>query len=165
MRLVRDILLMILMVLIQAYFFDELLFFRYLNPYLYIYVIFSLLIRYPRFWQLIMAFALGAFLDILEGSSGIHAGAAVFIAFLQPVLKGFWGPNREEPDEVPSLLSMSMDRRLGFLFTAFFIHHFALFSLEQFGFENFVELIKQTFYSSLFSFTFVLLYQLWNARR
>ncbi|MCR9154654.1 MAG: hypothetical protein NXI09_11125 [Bacteroidetes bacterium] len=165
MRIVRDIAIILVLVLAQAFLFNELFFLRFLNPYLYVYVVFSILIRYPRAWQLIMAFAIGGSLDLLEGSAGLHAGATLFIAFIQPIVKGFWSVGQEDPDEEPSLKNMSLDRRLGFLFTAFFLHHFVLFSLEQFGFENFVDLLKQTFFSSLFSFTFVVLYQLWNARR
>lgn len=168
MRFVRDIALMVLMVLLQVFLFNEFLFFRFLNPYLYIYLVFSLFIAYQRPTQLVLAFILGGSIDLLEGSSGLHAAAAVAIAYLQPLIKGFWSLGREDVDEVPSLNQLSLERRLGFLLTAFFIHHLLLFGLEQFGissFVDFIELLKRSFYSSLFSFTFILLYQLWNARR
>lgn len=168
MRLLRDFSFMVLMILTQVFLFNEFLFFRYLNPYLYVYLIFSIFIAYKRPGQLILAFLLGGAIDLLEGSSGLHAASAVAIAYLQPLIKGFWSLGREENEEIPSLNHLSLERRLGFLFTAFFLHHLLLFGLEQFGISNFVdliELLKRSFYSSLFSFTFILLYQLWNARR
>lgn len=165
MRILRDIAIMLLLIASQAFLFNEIFFLRFLNPYIYVYAVFSLLIRYPRIWQLIIAFLLGGSLDLLEGSSGLHAAACVFIAFVQPFVKSIWDNSRDDPDELPSLKAMTLDRRLGFLLSAFFIHHLVLFSLEQFGFADFVGLLKRTVYSTLFSFTFVLLYQLWNARR
>ncbi len=164
-RFLRDFGIIVFMILLQVFVLNEILFFRFLNPYLYVYPVFSLLIRYPRGLQLVTAFGLGAAIDLLEGSAGYHAAATVFIAFIQPIIKGIWSTGREDPDEEPSLNNLSLERRLGFLLSAFFLHHLCLFTLEQFSFIDFVELLKRSLYSTFFSFIFVLLYQLWNARR
>jgi rod shape-determining protein MreD len=165
MRLVRDIVLMMLLVIVQAYFFNRFFFFGYLNPYPYLFLVFSLMLRYSREGQLLLAFALGASLDLLEGTGGVHAAATTFIAFIAPLLLRFFSTGRQDSGEELSIYSISLDRRLLLLFIAFTVHHFILFSLENFGFDNFGILVQRTLFSSLFSFTFVLLYQLWNSRR
>lgn len=165
MRVVRDFVILIIMVLLQVFLFDEFLFFHYLNPYLYIYPVFSLLPSYNRSSQLLIAFGLGAAVDILEGGGGVHAAATLFLAFALPLLFQIFRTNRDDAQEGNAFQNLSLERKLGLLFIGFFLHHFVLFGLESFTNDAWLSLIQRTVYSSLFSFIFVLLYQLWNARR
>jgi rod shape-determining protein MreD len=165
MRIIRDIAILLGMVLIQVYLLNEFLFFRYLNPYLYIYPLFSIVLGYQRGLQLLVAFALGASVDLLEGSGGMHSAASVFLAFILPFLYGLFKNNRDDNQDISGFQSLSLERKLGLLLIGFFIHHFALFALENFSSDAWLSLLKRSLYSSLFSFIFVLLYQLWNARR
>lgn len=165
MKTLRDIGILLIMIAVQVFFLNEYLFNHYLNPYLYIYPLFSILISYPRFWQLVIAFALGASIDIMEESAGVHAAATVFLAFIMPELTRIFGTGREDNPDVPLFKTMSLERRLGLLFVGFFLHHLVLFGLESFQWDQFGILLQRSLYSSLFSFIFVLLYQLWNARR
>lgn len=165
MRVVRDFAILIIMVLLQVFLFNEFLFFRYLNPYLYIYPLFSLLPSYNRSSQLLIAFGMGAAVDILEGGGGVHTAATVFLAFAMPLLLRVFGTNRDDGQEGNIFQNLSLERKLSLLFIGFFLHHFLLFSLENFAADAWLSLFQRTVFSSLFSFIFVLLYQLWNARR
>lgn len=165
MRIIRDLGILLILVLLQVYLFNEFLFFRYLNPYLYIYPLFSIGLNYNRSAQLLVAFSLGASVDILEGSGGVHTAASVLLAYILPYLYRLFNTNRDDETEGKALNSLSFERRLGLLLIGFFLHHFVLFNLESFSSDAFVSLLQRSTYSTLFSFTFVLLYQLWNLRR
>ena len=69
---------------------------------------------------------MGASIDILEESAGVHAAATVFLAFIMPMLTRVFGTGREDNPDVPHFKTMSLERRLGLLFVGFFLHHFVL---------------------------------------
>lgn len=165
MRLLRDIAVLLILIALQVLVFNNFLFFSYLNPYLYVYWILSRNHKDQRALFLILGFALGAAIDIFEGSGGMHALATVSIAYFQPYLWRLFHNGSDENEEAPWMMQLSLERRLPFLFTALLLHHFILFTAESFGFSNVGILIQRSIFSSLFSFTFVALYQIWKARR
>jgi len=165
MRWILNIIGILVLIFLQVYFFNQFLFMGYLNPYIYLYPVLGVFMRLPRLGQLLAAFALGASIDLLEGSGGVHTAATVFLAFLSPLIFQIFNSGREENSEESGVKTLSIERSLGFLFLGIFIHHLALFSLESFSPDTWLVVLKRTVYSSLFSFAFVLLYQLWNTRR
>ncbi len=165
MKFLKDFILFLVIILLQVSIFNNFLFFGYMNPYLYVYWLLSRNNEDQRALYLILAFVLGASIDIFEGSGGMHALATTFIAFIQPYLWRLVHKHGEEDEEAPWLQQLSLDRRLVFLILALFLHHLVLFTAENFGFNNVGILLKRSLYSSIFSFIFVGIYQFWKARR
>lgn len=164
MKFVKDILMLLILVVLQVSLFNNFLFFGYLNPYIYVYWILSRGREEQRAYHLFIAFLLGGAIDIFEGSAGVHAFSSTLIAYILPAIWRIFRPPGEEKEEDTWLQQLSFERKLIFLFSALFIHHFCLFSLENFGFDHFAILIQRTLYSSLFSFTFVGIHQIWKSR-
>ena len=71
----------ILLVLVQVLVLNNIQFLGYIDPYLYILFILVLPVQMPRWFLLILAFALGITIDIFSNTLGMQAFATVFIAF------------------------------------------------------------------------------------
>ncbi len=165
MKRIRDFIVLITLILLQSLVFNNFLFFGYLNPYIYVYWIISRNNEDQRALMLILAFILGGSIDILEGSGGMHALSTTLLAYLQPFLWRVFQNSSDHDEDQAWLAQLSFERKLPFIFSAFFLHHFCLFLAENFGFNNVGILIQRSLYSSLFSFIFVGIYQFWKFRR
>ena len=165
MNYLKSILALLALLFLQIFILNNFLFDGYLNPYVYIAFILFLPPRSSDFYVLSLAFLVGATVDIFEGAYGVHTAASVFIAFTKPLLFRLFKTGKTEQSESTEIMQLGFLRSLGFLLTGLFLHHFILFSIENFAWDNLIPLLLRTIYSSLFSFTFVLLYQLWNYRR
>ena len=75
-----------LFVLLQVLVLNEVLFFSYINPYLYLALILSLPLKTPKWFLLVYAFFLGFFIDLFSGSLGFHSTATVLLAFVKPAI-------------------------------------------------------------------------------
>ena len=78
--------LLLVFVLLQALVLNEILFFTYINPFLYLILIINLPLKTPKWILLLYAFAIGFFIDLFGGSLGFHSTATVFIAFIKPAI-------------------------------------------------------------------------------
>ena len=72
-----------LFVLLQVLVLNEILFFAYINPYLYLTLIISIPLKTPNWLLLFYAFLIGFLIDLFSGSLGFHSTATVFIAFIK----------------------------------------------------------------------------------
>ena len=165
MSALKSILALIALLFLQILILNNFLFDGYLNPYIYIAFVLFLPPRSSEFYVLSLAFLIGAIVDVFEGAYGVHTAASVFIAFIKPALFRVFKTGKTELSETSEIAQLGLLRSLGFLLISLFLHHFILFSIENFAWDNLFSLLMRTIYSSLFSFTFVLLYQLWNYRR
>ena len=93
-----------LFVLLQILVLNEILFFTYINPYLYLTLIISLPLKTQKWFLLIYAFLLGFFIDVFAGSLGFHSTATVFIAFIKNSISKITIPHNilEDTDEITS---------------------------------------------------------------
>ncbi|MEE9349221.1 MAG: hypothetical protein V3U80_04180 [Flavobacteriaceae bacterium] len=80
-------LLFTILVLLQVFVFNNVLFSGYINPLIYIFFIFVYPLNKERFPILIISFFLGLSIDFFSNSGGINAAATLFIAYIRlPVL-------------------------------------------------------------------------------
>ena len=70
-------------ILIQVLVLNEILFFAYINPYLYLILIIGWPLKGSKWFLLVYGFILGLSIDIFSGSLGFHSTATVFIAFIR----------------------------------------------------------------------------------
>jgi rod shape-determining protein MreD len=165
MKLLKSAFALVVLLFVQIFVLNNFLFEGYLNPYIYIAYILFLPPRTSAFATLSLAFLIGAVVDVFEGGYGVHTAASVFIAFLKPLIFRIFRTGKNELSKSSEVKQLGLLRSLAYLLTGIFLHHFVLFSIENFAWDSFMPLLMRSLYSSLFSFTFVLLYQLWNYRR
>ena len=120
-----------LFVLLQVLVLNEILFFAYINPYLYLTLIISIPLKTPNWLLLFYAFLIGFLIDLFSGSLGFHSTATVFIAFIKIGLAKITIPYNilEDMDEI-TLNKIGSKSYIVFSFLMILIHNSLLFSLE-----------------------------------
>lgn len=146
----------ILLLLVQVIICNHINFFGYINPYIYIIFIFLFPIRDSRLILLLVSFILGMLVDMFSDSGGVHAAAAVSLAYARPILlKTSFGMSYEHHSikfsntEIGSLLT--------YITFGTLVHHFILFTFEIFNISNILLILKKTLFSSIFTIILSLL--------
>ena len=128
----------------------------YINPN--IYLLFILL--YPasnnRLLFIFCSFLIGVIIDAFLDSGGTHAAASVLIAYIRPLFLKFSFRAAYDYQSIKFSNTNFAQRYIYFL-SLILIHHFVLFSLIVFDQNKMLLKIKQTFYSSGFTFLLCLL--------
>tara|TARA_B110000003_G_C16469203_1_gene464940 strand:+ start:104 stop:607 length:504 start_codon:yes stop_codon:yes gene_type:complete len=120
-----------LFILLQVLVLNEVLFFTYINPYLYLALIINLPLKTPKWFLLFYAFALGFFIDLFSGSLGFHSTATIFFSFIKPVISKITIPYNilEDTDEI-TLNKIGAKSFIVFSFLMILTHSIILFGLE-----------------------------------
>ena len=84
-----NVLRFILLVLVQVLVFNNLNFFGYINPLVYILFLYWYPIKQNRTTFIILCFLLGLFVDIFSDTLAINAAATATIAYLRPTIMRF----------------------------------------------------------------------------
>jgi rod shape-determining protein MreD len=139
------------LVLLQVLVLNHIGFLHHLNPLVYIVWVFLFPIRKNQSLLLIFSFLLGLTIDFFSDSGGINAAATLFIAFIRlPILKIIL--KRSDFDFVLfNLRSIAFGKTFIFISILTVIHHFILFTLEYFSFNEFSSIIYNTILTSVFT--------------
>lgn len=165
MKEAKFILSFVLLVLAQVLVFNNHAFLGYMNPYIYLIYLLYLPATLNRSSLLLIAFALGLCIDMFENTGGIHASATLSIAWLRPILLKVVSQRQGDDLTAIKIRELGLVSTIFYSLSAILVHHFLLFLLEEFSFENMGTIMLRTLYSSTFTFIFVLLIQLWNFKR
>ncbi len=145
----------IFLLFLQSFLLNNINFLGFINPNLYLlYFIVYRLDTNPTV-LILVGFLMGILLDLLTQGSGGHTIATLTIAFLRPyIIKLSFGVNADNPTAMiqGSLLS----QRLLYLSLMIFIHHLLLYSIVYWSFDHLLSILKNTFFTSFF--TFILVY-------
>ncbi len=140
----------ITLLLVQVVICNNINFFGNINPYIYIIFIFLFPIRENRLILLLVSFMLGLLVDLFSDSGGVHAAAAVCLAYSRPILlKSSFGMLYEHHSIKFS--STEIGSLITYISVGTVIHHFILFSLEIFNISNILLILKKTLFSSIFT--------------
>lgn len=144
------------LVLIQVLVFNHINLFGYINPLIYITWVFLFPVRKNITPFLLLSFLLGLSIDFFSDSGGINAAATTVIAFIRlPLLKTII---KKDFDYVLfSLRSTSFSKAFSYITISTFIHHFIVFSLAYFNFEDYVPILSNTLVTSIFTIVTILL--------
>ena len=141
----------VILLLLQVVICNNINFFGYINPYIYIIFIFLYPVKEDRLILLLVSFMLGMFVDMFSDSGGVHAAASVCLAYARPVLlKSSFGMLYEHQSikftntEIGSLIS--------YITFGTVLHHLILFSLEIFNITDILLILKKTY----------ILHQIWE---
>ena len=155
---------MILFVLLQVLVLNSVLFFSYINPYLYLALIVNLPLKTPKWFLLSYAFIIGFLIDLFSGSLGFHSTATVFIAFIKPFISKIIIPHNilGESDEI-TLNKIGFKSFATYALIIILIHNNSLFLLEHLNFNSqiFVKIIA----SSLITLILILILELFKSSK
>ena len=151
-------------VLLQVLVLNEILFFSYINPYLYVTLILSLPLKTPKWFLLLYAFLLGLFIDLFGVSLGFHSTATVLLAFVKPTITKISIPHNILGDY--DKISMHKIGKKSFITYAFLlitIHNTVLFCLEHLSFS--LSIFAKIFSSSILTLVLILIMELFRNKK
>ncbi len=157
---IRNVIRFIVLVLLQIFILNNINFRGYLDPYLYVLFILLLPFDTPKWLQLLSAFLIGFFVDLFSHSLGMNAAASVLMAFARPTVLQLLSPGREyDPGVPPGISGFGFRWFLSYSLILIFLHHFVLFMLEAFGFNDFLSTLYRILVNTVFTTLLVLLSQ------
>lgn len=108
-----------------------------INPFLYVLFIIQLPFELPAWIGLVLAFALGFFVDLFYGTMGMHMAACTLLGWARPAVLRFMVPrDGYEFGQQPTIQDMGRMWFLSYAAILIFIHHFLLFYIEIFSFRE-----------------------------
>ena len=134
--------------------------FPYLSVIAYPLAIMLMPLRTPRVLTIVGAFVAGLVVDAFYNSPGIHASAAVFMAFCRPfVLKALEPRNGYNVNYSPTAARWGFGWFLRYAAILLTLYLFFYFSVEAFTFVYFGSIVLKTIVSLITSMIFILIYQ------
>lgn len=152
-------LLFVVMVLLQVLIFNQIHLGGFLNPFLYVLFILLLPLSTPRYLVLLLSFAMGMTIDWFSNSPGLHASASVLMGYMRSPVIGLISQKESDQSDYPGLRQTGWSWFLTYSVMLVLIHHFFLFFVEVFSFENFFRTLMRSFASSIFTLVMIILSQ------
>jgi rod shape-determining protein MreD len=131
----------------------------FVNPYFYVLFILLLPINVPRYFLLMSGFILGLTIDVFANTPGIHASSTVFMAYVRPYVLNASNVEDKEQMLIPSISNLGFAWFARYAAILILVHHFFLFYVEIFSFQGFGQTLLRSFFSSIFTFTFIVISQ------
>lgn len=132
----------VLLVLVQVLVFNQLNFFGFINPMVYILFLYWYPIKENRAAFIGLSFILGLSIDFFSDSMALHAASTVTIAYIRPAIMRFvFGVNIEFQSF--SLSGSTKAQQITFLALLIVVHHLVFFTLEIFSFANVILILKK----------------------
>lgn len=145
----------VVLVLLQVSIFNSINLFGYINPYIYVVFVIYYPLKKERGTFLLLSFLLGLCIDFFSDSGGVNAAATLFIAYtrialLRTILR------RSDLDFISfNIRSISFGKSFTYILTLTFVHHFVLFSLDYFSFNEFGSIINKTILTTLLTVSII----------
>jgi len=132
----------ILLVLVQVLVFNQLNFFGFINPMVYILFLYWYPVKENRAAFIGLSFVLGLAIDFFSDSMALHAASTVTIAYIRPAIMRFvFGVNIEFQSF--RLGNSTKAQQITFLALLIVVHHMVFFSLEIFSVANILLILKK----------------------
>ncbi len=136
---------------LQAFVFNNILFLGYINPFIYIAFVIFYPLKKERYLFLFLSFLLGLAIDFFADSGGINAFSLLFVAYIRLFLVRIIFKKTAQDYLLFNLQQEPFGKVFNYVITLIVIHHFILFSLANFSFQNFSSVLSNTLYSSIFT--------------
>ena len=162
-RILKYLFQFILLVLVEVLFLKNIPFLGFATPYVYILFILTFPMKFRRTLFLIIAFALGASIDIFLDTLGLHIFSTVLIAFLRPYILNLFVA--KDDYFCPNVQYIGLAPFVKYAIVMIFIHHIVLFSLEAFSFVHFWLLLLKVLLNVLFSSLLILATQIYSRKK
>lgn len=145
--------LFIVLLFLQVFVLNNILFLNSINPYLYIVFVFLYPLKTSRIPFLFYSFSLGILIDFFSDSGGVHAFSILSIAYIRLFFVKIYFRKIEADFSFFKLKSESFGKVFNFTVTLTIIHHLIFFSLANFSFNNLFNVLLNTLFSSIFTLT------------
>lgn len=155
----KNVTLFFFLLFLQVFVLNNILFMGFINPYVYIAFVFLYPLKENRFPFLFYSFLLGLCIDFFSDSGGIHAFSILSIAYTRLFFVRLYFRKTSTDYAFFSLKSEPFGKVFNYVATLTIIHHLIYFSLANFSFLNYTNVLLNTLYSSIFT---LLLYLLGN---
>ena len=156
----------IVLVLLQVFILNNIQMSSFLSPYLYVLFILSLPIDTPRGLTLILGFVTGFTIDVFTRTPGMHTMASTLLAYMRPIILRFIEPREGyELGMQASLKQFGITWYLGYASILVFIHHFTLFLVEAFRFQELGYILAKAMMSTIFTLILIFIVQLLSSNR
>ena len=144
----------LLLLFLQSFLLNNINLFGFINPNLYLLFIIVYRLDGNPTLLIIMGFVMGLLLDLLTQGSGGHTVATLTIAFLRlSIIKFSFGVNYDVP--MGMIKGSLLSQRVLYFILMVFIHHLVLYSVVYFSFDNIITILKNTLFTSFFTFIMV----------
>ena len=143
--------LFIFLLFLQVFVLNNINLFNYINPYLYFSYIFDFHLQKKRITFLLSCFCLGLFIDFFSDSGGIHAFSILTVAYIRVFFIRLYFKKISTDYSFFNLKTESFGKKFNYIVTLTIIHHLILFSLINFSFNNFGNVLLNTLFSSIFT--------------
>ena len=143
-----------LLLFLQSFLLNNINLFGFINPNLYLLFIIIYRLDGNPTLLIFIGFVMGLLLDLLTQGSGGHTIATLTIAFLRlSIIKFSFGVNYDVP--MGMIRGSLLSQRLMYLILMVVIHHLVLYSVVYFSFNNTITILKNTLFTSFFTFIMV----------
>ena len=143
-----------LLLFLQSFLLNNINLFGFINPNLYLLFIIIYRLDGNPTLLIIIGFVMGLLLDLLTQGSGGHTIATLTIAFLRlSIIKFSFGVNYDVP--MGMIKGSLLRQRLLYFMLMVVIHHLVLYSIVYFSFDNTITILKNTIFTSFFTFIMV----------
>ncbi len=139
MKVIRKLMFFIAVVLVQVLVCNNIHLFDYAMPMIYVYFLMMFRRDYPRWGILLWCFTLGITLDAFSNTPGVASASATLIGLLQPFIFAPFIQRDSLDDMDPDMHSMGFSKFAIYSLIIVFIYCLVFYSLEMFGFFNWVE--------------------------
>lgn len=154
--IVINIIRFVLLVLIQVLIFNQLNFFGYINPLIYVLFFYWYPIRENRAIFILVSFLLGLLIDLFSDTLALHTMVAITLAYARPLTMRFcFGANFDFQGF--TFKNSTRVQRITFLFILIIIQHVIYFSFEILSFSHILLILQKILFTSLATFILCIL--------
>ena len=133
----------------------------YINPYVYVAFILTLPVTMKPWQIVLLSFLTGATMDAFSSTPGLHIAATNFMGYMRiHYLRATTTKEDLEGRMVPSISQKGIVWFTVYAFVMIFMHHFVLFFLEIYGFQEFFSTLSRAFVSTLVTLLLIIVGQL-----
>lgn len=156
-KAIVNILRFIILIAVQVFICNNIDFFGFLNPYIYILALLLLPLEIPKSAQYLIAFATGFIIDMFSLTFGMHASASLLVMLARPYIVNLLnGRHTTEGIEKPIPGVKDFNWLLAYTLILVFIHHFTFTLLEVFNFHEFFRTLGISLLNAIFTTLIIL---------
>ena len=152
----------LVIVLLQVLLFDHLQIAGWGFPMVYVLILMNLPVHIPRWAEMLVGAILGLFFDIWCTSLGVNMAACIAFSFLRPILLGNVVQDLERVKGEVCSNSIGRIEYLKCLVFLVLLHHFFVFAVEAWSWNNWLMVLIQTLISSVLTILIIVGYDIFK---
>jgi rod shape-determining protein MreD len=160
MEWIKYILKAIIIIILQMLVFDRLHIQAWGYPMVYVLLLLILPAQLPRWIEMLVGMFVGLIMDVCNNSLGVHMAACVALSFWRPILLKKSSQDIERIKGEIGGYNIGMVEYIKCALILVLIHHFMIFMLEAWSFQNWWMIILQTLLSSLLTLLVIVGYEI-----